>query len=159
MTRVLSTPVYQYGGKYRFKLLADLTVDIDLGLSGKHALYDGDRQWAMLDGDRLTIFKEYSFDGCSPSIRVFGRWFGTPTPKAAVVAAAVHDCLRGYLGLPCLDYTREDSDDVFYNLLRDAGFPLEGVYHGAVAGFWGSLYVKLTAARPNKARCVCIPLH
>ena len=153
MTRVLSELRYQYGGKYRFELLADLVVDIDLGLSGRHALCDGDKQWASLDGDRLTILKGYAFDGCSPAMRLFGKWHGTPTPRNAVAAAAVHDCLRGYLGLDCTDYTRAATDDVFYNMLRDAGFPLGGVYHGAVAGFLGNLYIKLTAARPKTANC------
>ncbi len=155
MTRILSELRYTSGGRYRFCLTADLAVDLGLGLNGNHVLRDGETDWAILRGDILTIFEGYAFDGCSPAWQIFGRWFGTPTPRKAVAAAAVHDCLRGYLGLDCLHYTRKDTDDVFWNMLKAEGFPMGGVYHGAVAGPIGSLYIRLTAARPNKANCKC----
>lgn len=155
MTRVLSELRYDEGGRYRFVLTSDLVVHLNKGLRGNHVLRDGDTDWATLRGDTLTIFSGYAFDGCSPAWRVFGRWFGTPTPHNAVAAAAVHDCLRGYLGLPCLHYTRQDTDDVFWDMLKEAGFAMGDVYHGAVAGPIGSLYLRLTAARPNRATCKC----
>lgn len=155
MTSILSELSYQYGGRYRFVLTGDLVVDLNKGLRGYHILRDKETTWAILDRDQLTIFAGYAFDGCSPAFRVGGRWFGTPTPREAVAAAAVHDCLRGYLNLPCLDYTREDTDDVFHDMLKEAGFAFGDVYHGAVAGFWGDLYLKLTGNRPSEASCGC----
>ena len=159
MTRILSELSYQSGGKYRFVLTGDLIVDLDKGLRGFHVLRDKDTTWAILDRDQLTIRAGYAFDGCSPAGKVFGRWFGTPTPRNAVAAAAVHDCLRGYLKLPCIGYTRKDTDDIFHDMLKTAGFPLGGVYHGAVAGPWGDLYMRLTGNRPSSANCKCHPLH
>jgi hypothetical protein len=155
LIRILSDLRYQYGGKYRFQLTGDLVVYLNKGWQGHHDLCDGETTWAILDDDKLTIMAGYSFDGCSPSIRMFGRWFGTPTPKKAVAASAVHDALRGYMGIKCLSYTRKDTDDVFFDMLKLSGFALGSVYHGAVAGPIGSLYSRLTSARPNNARCSC----
>lgn len=153
MSKLLLFPEYVEGGTYRFVFTSRLIVDLELGLKGSHSLCDGDHEWATLNGDILTILPGYAFDGCSPAIRLFGRWYGTPTPHKAVPAAGVHDALRGYLGLPCLAYTRKDTDDVFWDLLKDQGFPLGSIYHAAVAGPIGSLYIWLTASRPNLANC------
>lgn len=160
MTSILSHVEYRYGGKYRFVLTQDLVVDLNKGLKGYHILRDGKTSWAILDRDQLTIFAGYAFDGCSPAWRFFGRWYGTPTPPAAVAAACVHDCLRGYLGLGCISYDRKATDDVFFDMLKTAGFKPAEIYHGAVAGPLGSLYLKLTGNRPSRANCKCHgPLH
>lgn len=155
MTRLLSEPSYAYGGKYRFTLTSDLVVRLDRGFRGYHELCDGGKTWAILDGDKLTIMAGYAFDGCSPAVRVFGRWVGTPTPRKAVAAAA-HDCLRGYMGLPCLPYDRKTTDEVFYDMLDAEGFEGRDIYHGAVAGFWGSTFIWLTRG-PSTANCKCHP--
>lgn len=155
MTTVRTPVEYRYGGKYRFQLTADLVVDLNKGLRGYHILRDGATSWAILDRDKLTIFAGYAFDGCSPAWKILGKWYGTPTPRRAVAAAAVHDCLRGYLGLGCVGYTRKDTDDIFFDMLQAEGFLGSEIYHGAVAGFCGSLYIRLTAARPSKANCKC----
>ncbi len=157
MATVIQGPKYNYGGKYRFTLTQDLVVYLNKGWRGRHVLRDDDTEWATLVDDTLTILAGYSCDGCSPAIQLFGHWFGTPTPPNAVTACFVHDVLRGYLGLPCLSYTRKDTDDVFYDILKEAGFKMGEVYHGAVAGFWGSLYIRLTSARPNHSNCKCHP--
>jgi len=158
MTRILSELRYTQGGKYRFVLTGDLVVHLNKGLRGDHIFRDGDTDWASLRGDTLTILAGYAFDGCSPAWQIFGRWFGTPTPHSAVAACAVHDCLRGYMGLLCVEYTRKDTDDIFFDMLKEAGFPVGSVYHSAVAGFWGNLYIQLTAARPQKESCKCHPI-
>ena len=156
-TMIRSELSYDYGGRYRFVLTADLVVDLKRGMRGFHILQDGGTTWAQLDGDILTIFAGYAFDGCSPAIRIFGKWIGTPTPRRAVAAAAVHDTLRNYLHLPCITYNLKDTDEIFYNLLRECRFDFEDIYHGAVAGFCGRLYHLITASRPTAARCKCHP--
>lgn len=155
MSRIQSPVDYEYGGKYRFVLRQDLVVNIKKGLQGFHILRDGKTAWAMLDCDTLTIFAGYAFDGCSPAWRIFGRWYGTPTPPCAVAAAAVHDCLRGYMRLACIGITRQDTDAIFYNMLKEAGFRASEVYHGAVAGPLGGIYLRLTGNRPSEANCKC----
>ena len=148
---------YDYGGRYRFVLTDDLVVDLRKGMRGFHLLQDSGTTWATLDGDLLTIHAGYAFDGCSPAVRLFGKWLGTPTPPRAVAAAAVHDLLRSYLHLPCITYDLKDTDDIFYNLLHQADFDFEDIYHGAVAGPFGKLYHRLTRSRPTAARCKCHP--
>jgi hypothetical protein len=156
MTCLLSEPSYAYGGKYRFTLTSDLVVDLSRGFRGHHELCDGGKTWAILDGDELRMMAGYAFDGCSPAMRVLGHWVGTPTPRKAVAAAAVHDCLRGYLGLPCLSYDRKTTDEVFYDMLDAEEFEGRDIYHGAVAGFWGSAFIWLTRG-PSTANCKCHP--
>ena len=157
MSSELTIPFYRFGGKHRFVLVEDWKVDLQMGLRGYHELRDNDSLWAVLHDDLLTVMAGYACDGCSPAWRVFGRWYGTPTPPGAIGPAIVHDVLRGYLGLPCLKYDRKFTDDVFYNLLKRSGFEWGDVYHGAVAGFWGNVYIKMTAARPSSAVCACHP--
>ncbi len=155
MKRILSPVIYRRGGKHSFTLEGDLMVNLHKGYCGNHVLMDGGRVWAVLRGDILTIKAGYAFDGCSPAILFLGVWAGTPTPEAIVPAAAVHDVLRGYMKLPCVPFTRKDSDDIFYDMLREARFPLANEYHGVVSGVFGNLYIRMTAARPSAAKCGC----
>ncbi len=155
MRRIQSALRYTEGGRYRFTLDADLIVDLRLHLRGFHVLQDRGRTFAVLDDDQLTIRKGFAFDGCSPAFRIAGRWFGVPTPPSAVAAAATHDCLRGYLRLPCLCYSIGDTDDVFHSILEEQGCKLGDLYHAAVAGWPGRLYYRLTALGPSSARCRC----
>lgn len=145
-------PETAYGGKYRFVLTADFTVDLNKGWSGYHDFRDGDRRLAILDGDKLTIFAGYAFDGCSPAFSIAGYWFGTPTPPATVGPALVHDVLRQFMGLECAPYTRKDTDDIFYDLMVANKFPLAMEYHGAVSGLAGTIFIKLTR-RSKTLRC------
>lgn len=152
MTHLLSEVQYDQGSEYRFKLTGDLVVYLNKGLRGFHELKNNGTVWAILNNDKLTILAGYAFDGCSPAWRFLGRWYGTPTPRAVVPAAAVHDCLRQFMGVKCLGYDRKLTDDIFHDMLREAGFPATSIYHGAVAGFWGSLFIKLTR-KNSDAHC------
>lgn len=155
MRRVLSDLRYTAGGRYRIVLDADLIVDLRLHLRGFHVLQDRGRTFAVLDDDQLTIRKGYACDGCSPAFRLAGHWYGVPTPRDAVAAAVAHDCMRGYMGLPCLHYSRKDTDAVFCGILEDEGFQLNELYHAAVAGLAGRAFHKLTGKRPASASCRC----
>lgn len=159
MRRVMSALRYVEGGRYRFVLTEDLIVDLRLHLRGFHVLQDRGRTFAVLDDDQLTIRKGYACDGCSPAWRVFGRWVGVPTPHPVVAAAFVHDCMRGYLDVACLTYSREDTDRVFVGLMEETNFDMRGVYHAAVAGVWGSAYDRITRRGPNQATCRCHTPH
>jgi len=145
-------PVTRIGGKYRFQLIADFEIDLRKGWTGYHDFFDKDSRIAVLDGDKLTIMAGYAFDGCSPAFRIGGYWFGTPTPPATVAAALVHDCLRQFMGVKCAPFTRKDTDDIFYDILKAHKFPLADEYHGAVAGMAGTLFSKLTR-RPKTLHC------
>lgn len=153
MSRVLSDLCYTEGGRYRFVLTANLRVNLKLGLRGFHVLQDRGTTRATLDDDTLEIRKGYAFDGCSPAYRVFGKWVGVPTPDSAVAASAVHDCLRGFLHLPCLRYSLEDTDAVFKAVLEEEGFDHSELYHAAVAGPLGRAYHRLTSAKQSDAKC------
>lgn len=152
MSLILSEVNYDYGGEYRFVLTSDLVVYLNKGIEGYHELVSDEIVRAVIKKDKLTILSGYAFDGASPAWRIFGTWYGTPTPRPVVPAAAVHDCLRQFMGLKCLGYSRKDTDDIFYSIMEEQGFLAGGIYHEAVAGIVGTLFMKLTWRKSN---CYC----
>lgn len=154
MTRILSDLRYRRGGKYRFTLTADLVVDLGKGYEGYHLLENAGTVWAILNGDTLTVFAGYAFDGCSPAWRIFGIWIGTPTLHSAVAASCAHDVLRGFLHLPCVPFNRDASDDIFFDILRSQDHRWRDIYHGAVSGRIGRLY-SLISRTPSQPKASC----
>lgn len=113
----------------------------------------GSQPLGRWDGRELTILPGYACDGYSPVIRVCGRWLRlTPTPRAGLWPAVLHDFLRQFLATPGCPWSREDSDEWFYNALTSGGLTnhLAGTYYGAVAGPFGSAFMRLTR-RPDPA--------
>jgi len=141
---MIHQPVTVYGGKYRFVLAEDYALDLDMGWTGEHVFCDAGRTFATLNGSVMTIFAGYAFDGSSPAFKICGKWFGTPTPDSVVAAALVHDCLRQFMPLDCVPYNRKDTDDCFFNIMRANGWKATSIYHGAVAGIFGTIFIRLT---------------
>jgi hypothetical protein len=156
MTRLVHIPEFQRGGEIsRFVSYGDLVIHLGLGLMGYHDFWDGDDLEGILHDDLLTIYSGFPSDGCSPAFRIpfTQRWIGTFTPYAALPACYAHDFLRKYLAPPCTGLTRKMTDNVFFNLLNAEGFGLRDIYHGAVAGPAGSIYIYLTRKRTSNAGC------
>lgn len=151
MKSALSELVYVAGGDYRFRLTADYSLRLNTGWRGYHEFYDGDACWMILRDDVLTIKSGYSWDGCSPCWKVFGKWIGTPTPASAVVPSLIHDGLYQWLGVECAPWDKKDADAVFYNLMREHHFLLKGTYHGAVYAL-GAAFRRIF---PNKGNLSC----
>lgn len=141
--------------KYRAVLTADLVLDLGMGYKGRHEFCAGEGQLlGILNDDKLTILKGYASDLCSPGFYLFGRWFGTPS-KGLELEAFVHDFARQMVGLPCCPWDRKGSDDLFYNAgkMRGHGMKID-VYHGAVAGRLGNLWMRLNKPR-HDVYCRC----
>ncbi len=103
------------------------------------ALCDNSRQhpnnnWLGISiGGTIWVSKGYAWDGCTPSIRVFGLgWIGTPegavdyrTEKPLTYyASLVHDALTQFKACP-----RKLADQIFYEMLKEAGFELAWLYY------------------------------
>lgn len=134
---------WETGREWRFRLTSDFTVRLYTGWVGFHEFYDGDKLWAVLRDDELTVKSGYAWNGASPCWRVFGKWVGTPTPPSARIPSLIHDLFFQFLDVPCAPWDMKQANDIFFNLMRDGDFPLKGTYHGAVAIF-GGIYRKLT---------------
>jgi hypothetical protein len=146
-------PKTESGREWRFRLTSPFTVDLGFGFSGFHEFYDDERRWGVLRDDVLTIERGYSWDGASPCFKVFGRWVGTPTPPSMLGPSLTHDFLYQFSGLRCAPWNVKQADMIFYNLMRDYGFPLKGTYHGAVH-LLGSAYRRF---RPLSDSVSCHP--
>lgn len=141
--------------KYRAKLTADLVLDLGMGYRGYHVFAHEETRWGMLNNDVLTIFAGYASDLCSPGIYVFGVWLGTPS-RGMELEAFVHDFLRQFMSVPCVPWDRKSSDAIFYNagIMRGHNMKIK-VYHGAVAGKLGDLWMWLNKERPEVSCTIC----
>jgi hypothetical protein len=112
---------------------------------------------ARWDGRIFSVLPGYACDGYSPVLRVLGRWLRiTPTPRAGLWPAVLHDCLRQFLLAPGCPWTRQDTDSWFYAALAAGGLHRHhaGIYHGAVAGPLGTAWIALTRTPDRSLRIV-----
>jgi hypothetical protein len=157
--RLLSVFAWAPSERHRGVMSKDCVIDIRKGYIGRHEFWSGDQLIATLANDHLTIHAGYASDLCSPAIKVCGIWFGTPTSEREALAAFAHDCLRQILmaRLKCCPWSRKDTDDIFFDLLRDQKSRFSSIYHGAVAGFLGDIFMKLTASKSDITCRPCKP--
>lgn len=124
---------------YRYVLEEDLTTEtagvVDVG---DRVLYYGDdkgRWWLRIGPHyKITVRDGYAWDGCSPKLAKIGPlWIGTIDTKRNMRASCVHDALCQFGAIEDFPYTRRQTDVVFYNLMKEDGFRLAGLYHWVVA--------------------------
>lgn len=90
--------------------------------------------WLEITRSALIIPKGYSWDGCSPKIKFYGNFIGTPDfGDKTHDASLVHDALYQYAGKHGL--TRRRCDDIFLHLMEKNNFKLAKVYYYAVRTF------------------------
>ena len=122
----------------RWPVILKQTAGAELPISGPPVDFlAGTRRLASWDGTRFHIHQGYACDGYSPVLRLFGRWIPiTPIPACGLWPAILHDALRQFLPVPGCPWTRQDTDEWFYNALIAGGLTPHhaGLYHGAVAG-------------------------
>jgi len=91
----------------------------------------------------------YSWDGCSPKFKLFGKILGTPDGKSlgdypvTYYASMLHDVL--YQNKSKLPFSRLQVDLVFKDMLEKVGFEYTNVYYFFVrkfGGLYGSWKVK-----------------
>lgn len=151
--KLLSDFHWKSTSSHRAVLTCDVTVDLEEGYTGYHEFCHDNNLWGILRGDKLTIMAGYASDLCSPGFCLFGRWYGTPS-RGDELAAILHDFTRQFMApnLECSPWKREDTDRIFYNSLSRGR---RSLYHGAVAGPLGSLWIWLNKPRPD-VYCRCI---
>ena len=89
----------------------------------------------------VTIFKGYSWDGCTPKFKLFGKTIGTPDGKIdeatglpkTYYASLVHDCLYQYSQWLPYYIKRRTIDNLFYKMLKKSGFSAARVYWVSVS--------------------------
>jgi len=98
-------------------------------------------QWIIISkGGKITVKKDYSWDGCSPKIKLFGVILGTPDGKIlsdefpqTYFASLVHDAL--YQHKKVISITRLEADLLPLDMLNRRAFKFSKLYFLAVRIF------------------------
>lgn len=145
---------YKETDDYPFVSLRKMAVTLPYDLGAKFLLKTGNQVLGYHDRGVLTVCEGYASDTYSPCIK--RPWYipgksrylhVTPVPKSAGFAPAIlHDMTRQFFPVPGCPWTREDCDDWFYNMLLAGGESelIAGIYHEAVAGLTGDLWIAAT---------------
>lgn len=112
----------------------------DFVFQSRHLGKSFDSDWLRLEPDGLVTVKAnatgYAWDGCTPKWSILGLVIlGTPdghidirTEKPLTYyASLVHDAFYQYL--EHVPVAKADIDRQFYEMLREAGFPLARLYY------------------------------
>lgn len=153
--RLLSDFIHGPSHGFRSWLKHDCTVDLRKGLRGVHEFTEWGHVFAILDDDRFTITGGQGSDLCSPAVKIGKFWIGTPSGPNEALAAWVHDTTRRALLAGCSGLTRKMTDDLFYDFLVEKRSRWSRIYHGAVAGPLGSLYMKMNTPKQHGISCRC----
>lgn len=143
--------------KWAVVLTQDVSVSMPLyGVS--QYFYCGEQLLGKLSaGGVLTICKGYACDGYSPTLRIMGRWVKfTPTPRAGLFPAVLHDFTRQFLPVSGCLWTIKDTDTWFYNALVEGGVSkhVAGCYYSAVSGAIGTIWARLTRGHDPSVQIV-----
>lgn len=94
-------------------------------------------RWLTIGDNIIIIPANYSWDGCSPKFRIFGKIIGSPDFGSKTKnASLVHDALYQYAGLHSI--TKEECDFIFFSLMKRERFKLAKFYYWAVK-YFGSI--------------------
>ena len=129
---------------YKFTETKDVT--IVTSLKGIHF----DSEWLLIKPNGLVTIKGsnkggYSWDGCSPKVKLFGRIIGTPDGGSlgdypiTYYASMLHDILYQYKKV--LPFSRLEVDQEFKTQLEKVNFKFTSVYYFFVRKF-GGMYGK-----------------
>lgn len=94
-----------------------------------------ERGFIKIFNQRVTIKKGYSWDGCSPKIKLFGKIIGTPDGRnhECKNASMWHDLFYQYSSdLIRMGVSREDVDIMFYYDLSIDGWKYSDLYYKVV---------------------------
>lgn len=147
MTNTYPAPRNPYEGKSKnfpwiFKIREDFV------FQSRHLGRTFDSEWLKLEpSGRVTVKANatgYAWDGCTPKWSLLGlAIIGTPDGHVDIrtekpltyYASLVHDAFYQYL--EDVPVTKREIDRQFYEMLRDAGFPLARIYYFFVRAFGG----------------------
>lgn len=112
-----------------------------------HFADDWGKYWLSIHvSGRITVRRDYSWDGCSPKFRVFGKLLGTPEGEidpltgypATYHASLIHDALYQFMDHPRMPYTKAQADLIFYRILQSDRFGSAHLYYAAVKWLGGA---------------------
>lgn len=139
-------------GTWPLTTTRDVAFTLDRYYGNPFALRTGKQVLATYLSGRLIVHAGYSSDGYSPVIKASWKslndpWLRlTPTPKCGFAPSILHDIARQFTGIPGCPWNREQTDEWFYNCLIAGGVTnrMAGIYHHAVAGAFGDIYIAAT---------------
>lgn len=125
---------------YKFTLKEDIEIMTDL--KGHNFNCD----WFQLfEGGKIIVKSGYSWDGCSPKVKIFGKIIGTWDGKnnSTYYASMLHDVLYQY---KCeIPFSRLEVDKQFKKDLEKINFKYTNIYYFFVrkfGGFYGKWKIK-----------------
>lgn len=121
---------------YRFTAISDTSIytNFDTGICASFKDAKG-KEWLRIEGHKITVRKGYSWNGCSPKRKIFGRWVGTPDTPDNVLASLFHDALVQFYMTQHMLLNKEQIDLLFYHILVASGFKYPCQWHWAVKNF------------------------
>jgi len=127
------------GGRYRFELLDDITLQLAALEENQIHLSCRDfqrREWVRIERNRYTIRSGYRWNGSSPKwwFPLLG-WVGTPDPIRSRLASCWHDTAFQFLRVADFPLGYVQSNQVFHKMMVASGFRLANIYHFAVRDF------------------------
>ena len=106
---------------------------------------------SMRDNDAkylcITVYKGFKWNGCSPKIKFFKWFIGTPDGKVingypqTYDASMVHDALYTKLRKGKFILSRKECDEIFLYLLKQSNFKFAKLYYFFVRIF-GKFFIK-----------------
>lgn len=122
----MSNYIYTLESPYRFY--------IDNSYYGKGQIFKA--EWLEITDSTIDIPKGYSWDGCSPKLKIAGKVIGSPDfGNKTYHASLVHDALYQYAGKH--GFSREFCDSIFLILMQEQNFKYARFYYKMVRIFGG----------------------
>jgi hypothetical protein len=140
-------------GSWPLVTTRDVAFNLDQYYGLPFTLRTGTKNLASYLSGQLIVHEGYACDGYSPVLSCPFKsdrsdpWLRlTPTPACGYAPAILHDITRQFLGVQGCPWDRKQTDEWFYNCLLAGGVSkrMAGIYHHAVAGSFGSLYIAAT---------------
>lgn len=127
------------GGKYRFKLLKPVTIQLPElnNHKGIVSLRDGSGfEWARIIDNTFTANIGYAWNGASPKwcIPLIG-WVGTPDPHSTRLGTLFHDIMYQFILTADFPISVKMANLIFRRVLIYNGFKWSNTYFGAVEDF------------------------
>jgi catechol 2,3-dioxygenase-like lactoylglutathione lyase family enzyme len=135
--------------KWLYRIDANYTWTSPFRQDADYAFFDAKGRLRLLleRNGAITVTRGYTWNGCSPKLRVLDLLFGTPEgvvnartgQRKTYFASLVHDALYQFLS-DDLPLTRAQADRCFLLLMRESAFLLAPVYWGFVRLFGGLVH-------------------
>jgi len=124
-----------------------------------HFLYglQFNNEWCSIENGLMTVFEGYSWDGCSPKWRMFGRWVGAwdGRQRRGLRGSVFHDPIYQFMediarqNNVSADRIRLIADEVALQVWRKDKFQMRRAYYPIVR-MVGGAYHNLMKGRDRK---------